>query len=74
VARVDEALEGIVVDQKNGLLAHTVAELADGLRRLLHDDDLRQRMAAAALQQARQFDIDVVSRRFAALYARLAAR
>jgi len=44
-----------VVDGRSGLLAGSTAELADGLRRVLVDADLRHRLGAHALEHARQF-------------------
>jgi 1,2-diacylglycerol 3-alpha-glucosyltransferase len=73
VAIADRALEGVVVPNVTGLVVCTEAELVDGLDQLLADPARRERMAAAARQQARQYDIATVSQRFAALYGQLAA-
>jgi glycosyltransferase involved in cell wall biosynthesis len=74
VVRQDRALDGVVVPNTTGFVAQTVGQMADSLYRLLHDAALHERMAAAAWRQSRQFDLDVVSQRFAALYRRLAKR
>lgn len=45
--------------------------LADGLRRLIADAELRARLGAAALRRAREYDWDVVAARVAAMYDKL---
>ncbi|WP_407443776.1 glycosyltransferase family 4 protein [Rhodococcus sp. (in: high G+C Gram-positive bacteria)] len=73
VCIVAGAVGGIpdLVDETSGILVppDDVAALADALRLVVCDHDLRARLGAGAWQRvATRFDVDVVSRRFDALY------
>ena len=65
----------IVLDRETGLLSHTFDELADDIRRLRDDADLRRRLGAAARTHAEtQFDTSVVLPRIERLYQDLLRR
>ena len=62
----------IIVHGETGLLSATPEALADDVRRLRGDEDLRRRLAdAARLRAERLFDAASVTGRFEALYADL---
>ena len=61
----------IVVDEATGLLSTTPAELADDVRRLAADADLRTRLGARAREHAVRFDAATVVGRVEGLYAEL---
>jgi glycosyltransferase involved in cell wall biosynthesis len=61
----------IVEDEVTGLLSATPNELADDVRRLIGDDDLRSRLAAAARERAARFDAATVTERIERLYTEL---
>ncbi len=56
----DSAAATLVNDGEDGLLVASQEELAEGLRRLLLDDDLRDSMGRAAKETAQQYDWDAV--------------
>jgi glycosyltransferase involved in cell wall biosynthesis len=59
----------IIVDEQTGLLSSTPGELADDVRRLRNDPQLRTRLGAAARVRAEQrFDAPSVVARIEALY------
>jgi len=63
----------IVADEETGLLSSTPEELADDVRRLRGDPELRARLGAAARTRAeRRFDAPAVVARMEALYLDLA--
>jgi glycosyltransferase involved in cell wall biosynthesis len=64
----------IIVDGQTGLLSATAAELADDVRRLRADGELRARLGAAARMHVEErFDAPAVVGRTEALYAELLA-
>ncbi|GAA2151165.1 glycosyltransferase family 4 protein [Kitasatospora kazusensis] len=65
----------IITDGVDGLLVRTedAAAIADGLRRVISDDGLRARMAAAARENARRFDPAEIAERYAELFSQAAA-
>ena len=65
----------IIEDGVDGLLVPTgdIAGIADGLRRLMADDELRARMADAARENARRYDPAAIAERYAALFTEAAA-
>jgi glycosyltransferase involved in cell wall biosynthesis len=70
---VASAVGGIpeLIDDRCGVLVPVddVDALARALRRVVYDDDARIRLGSQALQRIRaEFDVDVVWRRFDALY------
>jgi glycosyltransferase involved in cell wall biosynthesis len=54
--------EGLVVDPLD------VASMADAIRRLLDDDDLRRRIGAAATVRAEQFSWPLIADRYREIY------
>ena len=65
----------IVIDEQTGLLSATPEELADDIRRLRGDADLRARMGAAArLHAEARFDTGAVVARVERLYSDLTTR
>jgi glycosyltransferase involved in cell wall biosynthesis len=63
----------LIEDHRNGLLVRTkdVDALAAGLRELIEDADLRRRCAAAGVETAREYSMDVVGERWEALLSDL---
>jgi glycosyltransferase involved in cell wall biosynthesis len=63
----------IITHEKNGLLVPPAdaASLARGLRRMLQDEALRRRVAAAGQERSHDFLPDAVASQYAALFARL---
>jgi len=55
-------LREAVVDHETGLLSDTREQLAQNIKRLLEDDELRNQMAAAALTRAHQFSWERTAR------------
>jgi glycogen synthase len=65
----------IVLDRRTGLLSSNFDELADDIRRLRDDADLRRRLGAAAREHAQaRFDASVVLPRIERLYQELVHR
>ena len=65
----------VVIDEETGLLSGTPEELADDIRRLRGDADLRTRLGAAARRHAEaHFDAPSVVARVEGLYAELLER
>ncbi|HSD81667.1 MAG TPA: glycosyltransferase family 4 protein, partial [Solirubrobacteraceae bacterium] len=64
---ISDGVDGLVVPDGD------VPALADGLLRLIGDDDARRRMGAAALQTARRYDAAAVAARWERLLGELAA-
>jgi glycosyltransferase involved in cell wall biosynthesis len=65
----------IVVDEQTGLLSATPEELADDIRRLRHDGELRARLGTAAQVHAEaRFDAPAVVERVERLYVDLTKR
>jgi glycosyltransferase involved in cell wall biosynthesis len=56
----DSAAATLVNDGEDGLLVASREELAEGMRRLLSNDDLRDSMGRAAKETAQQYDWDAV--------------
>jgi len=56
----------VIKDHENGLLIRpkTIANFASGLSELMDDEDLRQRVAAAARERASDFSLDVLGPRW----------
>ena len=61
----------IVDDEVTGLLSATPNELADDVKRLIGDDDLRSRLGTAARERAARFDSATVIERIERLYNEL---
>jgi glycosyltransferase involved in cell wall biosynthesis len=62
----------IIIDERTGLLSDTPDALADDIRRLRHDPELRTRLGAAARRHAEsRFDAPAVVARIDRLYAEL---
>jgi glycosyltransferase involved in cell wall biosynthesis len=59
----------VIDDHGNGLLItpRTIANLAAGLHEMIEDEDLRRRCAAAAMETARDYSMDVVGPQWEAL-------
>jgi glycosyltransferase involved in cell wall biosynthesis len=59
----------IITDGVDGLVVapEDVAGLSEALERLVADEDLRSRLGAAALETARDYDIDAIGQRWDAL-------
>jgi glycosyltransferase involved in cell wall biosynthesis len=59
----------VIDDHSNGLLItpRTIANLAAGLHEMIEDEDLRRRCAAAAMETARDYSMDVVGPQWEAL-------
>ncbi|MFI2367136.1 glycosyltransferase family 4 protein [Streptomyces sp. NPDC018833] len=64
---IEDGVDGMLVPVGD---AHAVAR---ALLRLIDDEDLRRRMAAAAVRNARRFDPGVVTKQYEALFDELAA-
>jgi glycosyltransferase involved in cell wall biosynthesis len=63
-----------IVDGETGLLARDTRELAQGVRRLVEDAELRERLGAAAERRARTFTWDRSARAFLDVLERVAGR
>jgi glycosyltransferase involved in cell wall biosynthesis len=63
-----------VVDGETGLLADTEDEFRDALRRLLLDQQLRERLGTAALARSFEFGWDTAARAFGDVLAHAAGR
>ena len=65
-------LTTVVDDGRSGLLvdSHRADDWADALARLVHDPDLRARLARGAVEQARQFSWDVTAEQTLETYDR----
>jgi glycogen synthase len=64
----------IIVDEETGLLSTTPEELADDVRRLKTDEDLRRRLGAAAAKRVEaRFDSSAIVSRIETLYRELIA-
>jgi glycosyltransferase involved in cell wall biosynthesis len=63
----------IIEHERNGFLVPPAdaAALADGLRRVLRDRELRSRIAAGGLQRSDDFLPEIVARRYAEVFARV---
>jgi glycosyltransferase involved in cell wall biosynthesis len=66
----------IVDDHRNGLLVppEDVAALSTAIRELVEDEELRHRAAAAAIETAQHYTIEVIGPQWEALLAELASR
>ena len=66
----------IVDDHRNGLLvpAEDVEGLARAIREIVEDEELRRRMAGAAVETAQEYTIEAIGPRWEALFAELSAR
>jgi D-inositol-3-phosphate glycosyltransferase len=75
VAAAVGGLTTVVDDGRSGLLveSHRSDDWADALGRLVLDTDLRTRLAAGAVQQARHFSWDVTAEQTLETYARAAS-
>jgi glycosyltransferase involved in cell wall biosynthesis len=76
VATASFGTRDIVLHERTGMLVdrHEPAEVAGALDRVLSDDALRTRLAAAARQRAREFAIDRVAAAFGAALHRAMSR
>ncbi|GII80686.1 hypothetical protein Sru01_56680 [Sphaerisporangium rufum] len=65
----------IITDGRDGLLVRSkkAADLAEGVCRLIEDEDLRRRLGRAALRTAGRYDLATVGARWEALLGDLAA-
>jgi glycosyltransferase involved in cell wall biosynthesis len=75
---VSTAVDGcreVIEDGRNGLLTtvRDASGLAEALLRVLHDPSLRARLAAAALEDSKRYDVAECVRRMEALYDELMA-
>ena len=57
VAEARGGIPGIVIDKQNGLLAHSIDEIGEHLRRLRDDDDLRRTLSRGARTTAENFSL-----------------
>jgi 1,2-diacylglycerol 3-alpha-glucosyltransferase len=65
----------IIVDGRNGLLSgDDVAEFSVRLYRLMHDDELRHRLAAGAREDSTRYDIALTTTQTVACYERVIER
>ena len=66
----------IVDDHGNGLLVphEDVEGLGRAIREVVEDEELRRRMAAAAVETAQEYTIEAIGPRWEALFAELSAR
>jgi glycosyltransferase involved in cell wall biosynthesis len=65
---IDDGVDGRLVRVGN------VQDIADGLLELINDDDKRQRMAHAALEDSERFDPSRIAERYETLFGGLIAR
>ncbi len=68
VAIADEALRGVVEDGVNGYTRSRIDELAVAAGRLLDNDSLRAKMAAASLQISGRYSLDATAHHLTELY------
>ena len=73
VAAASGGIPELITDSHNGLLVarEDVRALAGALRLLAEDTVLRQRLASAARESARRFDMDVYADRLIGIYREL---
>ncbi|MGE5138467.1 MAG: glycosyltransferase family 4 protein [Rudaea sp.] len=62
-----------VLDGMTGFHVHTEQEMEQRLKQLIHDEDLRLKMGAAAAEHAKQFDSRIVGKQWEQLFAELVA-
>jgi glycosyltransferase involved in cell wall biosynthesis len=76
VATTTGGIVDLIVDGENGLLVPPGDEhkLAEAMALLLHDADLRARLAAGAQERVQRFTASAVVERLEAVYARVAPR
>jgi len=55
VCHEDEALDGVLIDGYNGFVYNTCEEFTDSIARILHNDELRKKMADASYANAKEF-------------------
>ena len=63
----------IVDDHRNGILvrAEDIGGLSRGIDEMISDEDLRRRIAAAAVETAQQYTMEAIGPRWTALFEKL---
>ena len=68
LCRADDALDGVLEHNRNGLVYHTREEFTDFARRLLKNDQLRETMARCSAEKAEDFSSDAFAASFIQVY------
>lgn len=68
LCRADSALDGVLEQNRNGLIYHSQEEFTDFACKLLKDDLLRESMARCSAQKAEDFSSDAFAASFAKIY------
>lgn len=68
ICRSDPSLQGVLDDGQNGYIYKTREEFVEKALRLIQDDDLRQKMAACALERSLEFSEEAFADNMLELY------